>query len=326
LKSEYFLNPIISVPEREFEVRKDLRNERIFTIDPKSSKDLDDALSIALNEDGSYDVGVHIADVSHFVRPNTALDRDARKRATSVYLVQRAVPMLPPTLSEQLCSLVPAQDRLALSVIFTLTKEAKIVKKWFGKTVIRFVLSRQLCPNSTHFYFRSAAKLSYGDAQDVIDGKTLGGILVTPGHDTADIAHDIKILHNLAQQLRAQRMENGALCIDSMELSFKLDDNGFPEDCWQYEKIEANHLVEEVCLITCCDELILIEWAQFMLLSNTAVAQHIAVHLPEQALLRRHDTPIDRRLVRLIFHLRIPISYILHRTLLLSVLNGLDTN
>jgi protein SSD1 len=119
------------------EIRKDLREERVFTIDPTTAKDLDDALSIKLNEDGTYEVGVHIADVSHFVKPNTALDRDARKRATSVYLVQRSVPMLPPALSEQLCSLVPGQDRLAFSVIFTLSKEAKIIKKWFGKTVIR---------------------------------------------------------------------------------------------------------------------------------------------------------------------------------------------
>ncbi len=126
------------IPEREFEIRKDLRGERIFTIDPDSAKDLDDAVSIKLNEDGTYDVGVHIADVSYFVKPNTALDRDARKRATSVYLVQRAVPMLPPSLSEQLCSLVPGQDRLAFSVIFTMNKEAKVVNKWFGKTIIRF--------------------------------------------------------------------------------------------------------------------------------------------------------------------------------------------
>lgn len=125
------------IPERELEVRKDLRNERIFTIDPSTAKDLDDALSFKANEDGTIEVGVHVADVSYFIKPNTALDRDARKRATSVYLVQRAVPMLPPALSEQLCSLVPGEDRLAFSVIFTLDNEARVMKKWFGKTVIR---------------------------------------------------------------------------------------------------------------------------------------------------------------------------------------------
>jgi len=251
-----------TIPERELEVRKDLRNERIFTIDPESANDLDDALSISHNEDGTYDVGVHITDVSYFVKPNTALDRDARKRATSVYLVQRAVPMLPPTLSEQLCSLVPGHDRLSLSVIFTLTKEAKVVKKWFGKTVIR-----------------SSAKLSYENVQDVIDGKILGGVPVAPEHEAADIAHDIKILHELASELHTQRFEQGALSLDSLRLSFKLNENGLPEDCWQRERTDANQLVEE-----------------FMLLCNIAVAQHIAVHLPEQALLRRHDTPIERRL------------------------------
>ena len=128
-----------TIPEREFEVRKDLRNERLFTIDPATAKDLDDALSVKLNDDGTYDVGIHIADVSYFVKPNTALDRDARKRATSVYLVQRSVPMLPPALSEELCSLNPGQERLAFSVVLTMTKEAKILNKWFGRTIIKCV-------------------------------------------------------------------------------------------------------------------------------------------------------------------------------------------
>ena len=119
------------------EVRKDLRSERVFTIDPDTAKDLDDAVSIKANEDGTFEVGIHIADVSYFVKPNTALDRDARKRATSVYLVQRAVPMLPPALSEELCSLLPGQDRLAFSVIFTMNLDGKVLKKWFGKTIIR---------------------------------------------------------------------------------------------------------------------------------------------------------------------------------------------
>jgi protein SSD1 len=131
------------------EIRKDLRGERVFTIDPETAKDLDDAVSIKLNEDGTYDVGVHITDVSFFVKPNTALDRDARKRATSVYLVQRAVPMLPPALSEQLCSLVPGQERLTFSIVFTMTKDAKIVKKWFGKTIIRFV-----CCNISFYIYK----------------------------------------------------------------------------------------------------------------------------------------------------------------------------
>ncbi|KAJ7368360.1 SSD1 protein [Mycena albidolilacea] len=251
-----------AIPEREFEIRKDLRADRVFSIDPETAKDLDDALSIKLNEDGTYDVGVHIADVSYFVKPNTALDRDARKRATSVYLIQRAVPMLPPALSEQLCSLVPGQDRLAFSTIFTIAGDGTVLKKWFGKTVIK-----------------SAAKLAYKDAQNVIEGQSLGSVAVAPEHGAADIEHDIKVLEGIAKKLRARRFQNGTLSLDSLRLQFKLDDHGMPVDCGQYERTDANDLIEE-----------------FMLLTNIAVAQHIAVHLPEQALLRRHDNPIERRL------------------------------
>lgn len=134
---DFLFTSYTSVPEREYEVRKDLRQERIFTIDPSSAKDLDDALSVKMNDDGTYDVGVHVSDVSYFVKPNTALDRDARKRATSVYLVQRAVPMLPPALSEEVCSLAPGVERLAFSTVFTMTTEGKVVNRWFGKTIIK---------------------------------------------------------------------------------------------------------------------------------------------------------------------------------------------
>ncbi|KAI0677605.1 RNB-domain-containing protein [Trametes maxima] len=251
-----------TIPEREFDVRKDLRGERVFTIDPEDAKDLDDAVSVKINEDGTYDVGVHIADVSFFVKPNTALDRDARKRATSVYLVQRAVPMLPPTLSEQVCSLLPGQERLTFSVIFTISKDAKVVKKWFGRTIIK-----------------SAAKLSYDDARNVIEGKPLGDVPVIPEHDAAGISHDIKVLDDIAKQLRARRFQNGCVKSHSLRLKFKLDEQGLPIDCGPYERTEAHNLVEE-----------------FMLLTNIAVAQQVAVHFSEQAMLRRHDSPIERRL------------------------------
>jgi protein SSD1 len=251
-----------TIPDHELLSRKDLRGERLFTIDPATAKDLDDAVSVKYMEDGTYEVGIHIADVSFFVKPNTALERDARKRATSVYLVQRSVPMLPPALSEQLCSLVPGQDRLAFSVIFTMTNDAKVLKKWFGKTVIR-----------------SVAKLAYEDAQNLIDGSNVGGIVVDSDHQWSAIQSDVKLLQNLAKKLRTQRFRNGALSLESLSLSFKLDENGLPVDCGQYERCDANYLIEE-----------------FMLLTNIVVGQHIAVHLPEQALLRRHDTPIERRL------------------------------
>ncbi|KAI0938093.1 hypothetical protein AcW1_004821 [Taiwanofungus camphoratus] len=250
-----------SIPEREFEVRKDMRGERVFTIDPDGAKDLDDAISVKANEDGTYDVAVHVADVSYFVKPNTALDRDARKRATGVYLIQRSVPMLPPTLSEQLCSLVPGHERLAFSVVFTMTKDAKVLKKWFGRTIIQ-----------------SAAKLTYNDAQSIIEGKP-GDLAAVSKHSAADIIRDIKLVHDFAKQLRARRFQDGCIKTDSLRLNFKLDENGLPIDCWQYERTEANNMIEE-----------------FMLLTNVAVAQQIAVHFSEQALLRRHDPPIERRL------------------------------
>lgn len=251
-----------TIAEHELKSRLDLRDQRLFTIDPDTAKDLDDAVSVKVNEDGTYDVGVHIADVSYFVKPNTALDRDARKRATSVYLVQRTVPMLPPLLCEQLCSLLPGQERLAFSVIFTMSKEAKVIKKWFGKTVIK-----------------SSAKLSYLDAQNVIDGKPLGDVPVILEHEACDIGHDIRVLYDLARHIRQERLRNGALKVNSPALKFQLDDNGLPLDCGEYELYDANDLIEE-----------------FMLLANISVAQHIAVHLPEQALLRRHDGPLERRL------------------------------
>jgi|SRR5712671_746237 len=218
-----------SIPEHEYEVRTDLRKERIFTIDPEGAKDLDDALSIKLNDDGTYDVGVHIADVSYHVKPNTALDRDARKRATSVYLVQRAVPMLPPALSEELCSLAPGEERLAFSVVLTLTKEAKVIKKWFGKTVIK-----------------SATNLSYEKVQGVLDGEPLGGLPVVPEHDVSSVENDIKQLYELAKVLRTRRFQNGVLHLESPRLSFKLNNHGLPFDCSQFANSEANAIVEEV--------------------------------------------------------------------------------
>jgi protein SSD1 len=232
-----------------------LRSERVFTIDPESAKDLDDAVSIKLNDDGTYDVGVHIADVSFFVKPNTALDRDARKRATSVYLVQRAVPMLPPALSEQLCSLVPGQERLTFSIVFTMTKDAKVVKKWFGKTVIRFVCAMYHSADINIGIGRSAARLSYQDAQNVIEGRVLGGVAVTPEHNASDIEHDIRNLEELAKKLRAQRFENGTLSLESLRLSFDLDKNGTPVDCGQYRQTDANFLVKEARIFHNCPHL-----------------------------------------------------------------------
>jgi len=164
-----------------FEVRKDLRQERVFTVDPDTAKDLDDALSIKLNDDGTYDVGVHIADVSYFVQAQHGIRSDARKRATSVYLVQRAVPMLPPTLSEQLCSLNPGQKRLSFSIYIYYGQGSQGHQEMVWQNRLSSEPST-LVQHHVHSsaFVRSAAKLSYAEAQKVIDGHLLGDLVVAP--------------------------------------------------------------------------------------------------------------------------------------------------
>ncbi|KAN0065070.1 Translational repressor [Thecaphora frezii] len=250
-----------SIPEKERETRRDFRSHRVFTIDPETAKDLDDALSITKLDGGLYEIGVHIADVSHFVKLGSALDREARKRGTSVYLVQRAIPMLPPTLCEELCSLVPNVERLAFSAVFTMNEEARVIGRWFGKTVIK-----------------SCAKLAYSDAQQVIEGGELPEGKVQE-HKASDVAEDIKILDRLAKKMRARRFDGGALKINNVKLSFRLDENGLPMDANIYKTYDAHQLIEE-----------------FMLQANMDVASQIAAGLPDVALLRRHECPLDRRL------------------------------
>ncbi|KAI8057765.1 hypothetical protein BDF22DRAFT_9046 [Syncephalis plumigaleata] len=252
-----------SIPDTELANRYDMRSFSVFTVDPATAKDLDDAISCTRNENGNYSIGVHIADVSHFVLPQTALDDEAQKRATTTYLVDKAIPMLPPLLCEQLCSLQPGVDRLAFSVIWHMTPEGKILDTWFGRTIIR-----------------SCCQLSYEHAQMAIEGNELpDDIKIDKSHSATQIAEDIRLFHKLAQGLRKQRYENGAVSIHSVKLSFDLDDQGSPIDCRVYERKESHFMIEE-----------------FMLLANISVAKRIAVTFPEQALLRRHAPPIARRM------------------------------
>lgn len=252
-----------SIPEREYEVRRDFRQSCVFTIDPSTAKDLDDAVSVTRLDGGLLEIGVHIADVSHFVKLNSALDREARKRCTSVYLVQRAIPMLPPRLSEELCSLVPNVERLCYSAVFTMNKDARIIGTWFGRTIIK-----------------SCGKLAYSDAQSVIESGSLPeGVEVQTPHTRSRVAEDITTLHELAKIMRGRRFTEGALKINNVKLNFRLDDDGLPVDASVHHGQEANQLIEE-----------------FMLAANTAVSQRIAAGLPDLALLRRHESPIERRL------------------------------
>uniref|UniRef100_G1RVK0 DIS3-like exonuclease 2 n=1 Tax=Nomascus leucogenys TaxID=61853 RepID=G1RVK0_NOMLE len=245
-----------------------LGKDCIFTIDPSTARDLDDALSCKPLADGNFEVGVHIADVSYFVPEGSDLDKVAAERATSVYLVQKVVPMLPRLLCEELCSLNPMSDKLTFSVIWTLTPEGKILDEWFGRTVIR-----------------SCTKLSYEHAQSMIESpnekipaKELPPI--SPEHSSEEVHQAVLNLHGIAKQLRQQRFVDGALRLDQLKLAFTLDhETGLPQGCHIYEYRDSNKLVEE-----------------FMLLANMAVAHKIHRAFPEQALLRRHPPPQTRML------------------------------
>ncbi|XP_068427267.1 DIS3-like exonuclease 2 [Clinocottus analis] len=252
-----------SIPEEEMRKRKDLRKECIFTIDPATARDLDDALSCKLLPDGNFEVGVHIADVSYFVGEDNPLDTIASQRATSVYMVQKVIPMLPRLLCEELCSLNPLTDRLTFSVIWTITPEGKILSEWFGRSVI--------C---------SCVKLSYDHAQSMINAPEKMFTPeelppVDPQHPIDEIHQAVLNLHSIAKNLRAQRFLGGALRLDQLKLSFTLDkETMMPQGCYIYQYRDSNKLVEE-----------------FMLLANIATAHHIHKRFPQLALLRRHPPP-----------------------------------
>jgi protein SSD1 len=183
--------------------------------------------------------------------------------------------------------LVPGQERLTFSIVFTMTKDTKVVKKWFGKTVIKSVHVLYHSIDIDAGFVRSAARLSYQDAQNIVEGRVLGGVAVAPEHHASDIEHDIKNLEDLAKKLRAQCFKNGTLSLDSPRLVFDLDENGNPVDCGQYKQTDANYLIREVCYS------IIADIPPLNMLSNVSVAQHIAVNLPEQALLCHHDNPME---------------------------------
>jgi ribonuclease R len=200
--------------------RKDFRKTATFTIDPFDAKDFDDALSVKFLDDGIVEVGVHIADVSFFVRPNDDIDREAQNRATSVYLVDRTIPMLPEVLSNNLCSLNPHEDRLAVSAVFTLDKDAKILSKWFGETLIY-----------------SDRRFTYEDAQKVLDT------------DEGDMRDELVALQGLAKNIRARRVAKGAIEFDTAEVKVKLDEEGKPIEVILKQRLETMMLIEDFMLL-----------------------------------------------------------------------------
>ena len=208
------------ITPEDLEERKDFRHVKTFTIDPEDAKDFDDALSLQQLENGNWEVGVHIADVTHYVKSKSILDEEAYERATSVYLVDRVVPMLPERLSNLICSLRPKEQKLCFSAVFELTENAEIVSEWFGKTIIY-----------------SDRRFTYQEAQEIIDtGK-------------GELSAEILKLNNLAQKLRAQRFKEGSIAFEREEVKFEIDENGKPLRVYYKEHGLSNELIEEFMLL-----------------------------------------------------------------------------
>ncbi|UJR26589.1 hypothetical protein I4U23_007909 [Adineta vaga] len=252
-----------TVPEEEFSKRLDLRNQCIFTIDPATARDLDDALSCERLENGHYKVGVHIADVSFFVQEQTPLDTEAAQRTTSVYLVERVIPMLPRLLCDRLCSLNPNEDRLTYSVIWTMNEQGDILDEQFTRSIIR-----------------SCVKLSYDHAQDIIDHpdkqfQTSDFPPITNNYSVNDITRTVLQLYEISKVLRSKRV--GALTLNQPKLQYNMKaDTKIPMSFSIYQQKESNRLVEE-----------------YMLLANMQVAKKLCLteRIFEKVILRRHPPP-----------------------------------
>ena len=210
----------IEIPSEEIKKRRDMREVTTFTIDPHDAKDFDDALSIQQLENGNWEIGVHIADVTHFVKPNTIIEEEAQNRATSVYLVDRVVPMLPERLSNGVCSLRPNEDKLCFSAVFEITNNAEIKKEWFGKTLIH-----------------SNRRFTYEEAQEIIETKT------------GDLVEEVLKLDELAKILRQNRFQKGSIAFDRIEIKFNIDEKGKPLSVYFKEAKDSNQLIEEFMLL-----------------------------------------------------------------------------
>jgi ribonuclease R len=208
------------IPESEKANRRDFRETVTFTIDPADAKDFDDAISVKFLEDGNTEIGIHIADVSHYVQRKSPIDVEAAERATSVYLVDRTIPMLPEVLSNDLCSLNPDVDRLTFSAVFIFTPDMKIIDEWFGRTII----------HSHHRY-------SYEDAQAVLDA------------NEGPYFKELSAALNVAKHLEKERFERGAISLETEEVKFKLDENGRPLGVYIKRRGPTHHMIEELMLL-----------------------------------------------------------------------------
>ncbi len=256
-----------SIQESEIAKRRDMRQTLTFTIDPKDAKDFDDALSFKILENGNYEIGIHIADVSHYLQEGTILDDEAYNRATSVYLVDRVVPMLPEVLSNFACSLRPNEEKYTFSAIFELDKKATIKNQWFGRTVID-----------------SNQRFSYEEAQFIIETKEntipLETSITGESYKVSDeIVFATLKLDELAKIMREKRMNDGAISFDKVEVKFNLSETGNPEGVYFKESKDSNHLIEE-----------------FMLLANKKVAEYIGKQ-KKTFIYRIHDEPNEDKLL-----------------------------
>lgn len=259
-----------SITEEEIKKRWDFRNVLTFTIDPKDAKDFDDAISFEQLDNGNYRVGIHIADVSHYLQPNTLLDNEAYDRATSVYLVDRVVPMLPEVLSNHACSLRPLEDKYTFSAVFEIDKKAQIKGQWFGRTVIN-----------------SNERFAYEEAQWVIETKDNHipeHISIRNGayQITNEVAQAISTLDDLAKMMRENRMKHGAISFDKVEVRFALDEQNNPTGVFFKTSEDANKLIEE-----------------FMLLANRKVAEFVGKKKNSVFVYRIHDQPDNDKLLGL---------------------------
>ena len=260
----------IEITKEEIAARRDFRNVLTFTIDPRDAKDFDDAISFKVLSKDLFEVGIHIADVSHYVKPGSVLDKEAFQRATSIYLVDRVVPMLPERLSNQICSLRPNEEKLTFSAVFEITSAGVVKSEWYGKTVIL-----------------SDARFAYEEAQHMISSqsKTIPPkISLTSTENTVndDVFQAIQYLQTIASTRRKNRLKNGAINFNKHEVRFDLDDQNNPKSVLIKESKAANHLIEE-----------------FMLLANESVATYVGKRKQASPFVYRvHDEPDEEKLAQ----------------------------
>ena len=260
--------PSETIPQNELMRRRDMRDVLTFTIDPDEAKDFDDALSFQILDTGNYQIGIHIADVTHYVQEQTALDDEAYQRGTSIYLVDKVIPMLPERLSNELCSLRPNEDKLCMSVIVEMDQQAKVIRHKICRTVIR-----------------SNYRLTYRQAQELLENSLQLKV------DSGQLREALQVLNGLAKQLRTNRFRQGAINFETPEVHFRLDENNEPVEIFFHKSLDTNHLIEE-----------------FMLLANRIVATAIGKRSKEEIqkaqeakpfVYRVHDNPDPEKIGKL---------------------------